>query len=203
MSGISHIVEIIDSKTQKKINDIIKEAEKYKKQTLEDARKKAETVQSSKIQKAELDSKAELSRYEASAKLQSKYKVLEAKEALLKEILQTAEENLRKETKSKNYGSVLNSLAVSGGIALGQDSLEIITPKGHESHVDTAVIARGISDAIGKKVTVKMAKDTIRASGGLIVRNQDRTKWVDNTFEARMERLEKKIRDEIATILFE
>ncbi|MCK5240252.1 MAG: V-type ATP synthase subunit E, partial [Candidatus Thorarchaeota archaeon] len=59
-----------------------------------------------------------------------------------------------------------------------------------------------ISDSIGKKVTAKISKETIRSTGGIIIRTQDGVRWVDNTFEARMERLEKKIRDEIVSILF-
>ncbi|MFW9925714.1 MAG: V-type ATP synthase subunit E family protein [Candidatus Thorarchaeota archaeon] len=42
----------------------------------------------------------------------------------------------------------------------------------------------------------------MRASGGAIVRNAENTRWVDNTFEARFERLESDIRDKISEILF-
>ena len=83
------------------------------------------------------------------------------------------------------------------------DEVEIVLPKGQEKVLDVSSVAKAISDDLGKKVKVSISKDTIRASGGIIIRNQDTTKWVDNTFEARLERLENKIRDEVSTILFE
>ena len=202
MSGITNIIGMIEEKTEAKVQSIIKEAEDHKKQVLEEARKKAETVEQSIIQKAEMESKAALSRHEASAKLQSKYKILEAKEAVLIQVIKEAEESLVKETKSKRYGDVLTNLAVSGGIALDDEKIEFILPKGHESHINATSIAKAISDSTGKKVTAKISKETIRSTGGIIIRTQDGFRWVDNTFEARMERFEKKIRDEIVSILF-
>jgi vacuolar-type H+-ATPase subunit E/Vma4 len=50
---------------------------------------------------------------------------------------------------------------------------------------------------------VTIAKDTVRASGGLIIRSSDGSKCVDNTFEARMERLTSRMRDEAARVLFQ
>jgi vacuolar-type H+-ATPase subunit E/Vma4 len=50
---------------------------------------------------------------------------------------------------------------------------------------------------------VKISKDTVRSSGGVIVRAENGAKWIDNTFEARIERLESKVRDQVASILFE
>ncbi len=202
MSGIDNIVGMIEEKTKEKVQDILKEAEAQKAQVLESARKKAEEIEQRIIQKAEVESKAELSRQEAGAKLQSKYKVLEAKESVLKQVLEHAEENLHKETKGKNYSKLLTDLAVAGGVALEEDKIELILPKGHDAHITPTVIAKAISEATGKKVTASISKETVRATGGVIVRTQDGTRWVDNTFEARMERLEKKIRDEVSTMLF-
>ena len=50
---------------------------------------------------------------------------------------------------------------------------------------------------------MKILKDTIRSMGGVLVRTADGTKWVDNTFDARLERMSSAIRDKIASILFE
>ncbi len=202
MSGISNIISIIDSKTDQKVEGILREAELHKKKVLDDAKLKAKKVSESILEKAETESKAELSRQEASAKLKAKYKFLEAKEGILKEIIVEAESELEKTVKSKNYGDVLTQLAVTGGIALNEEKLEIVLPKGQDSLVTTTAVEKAISDEIGKKVSVKIAKENIRATGGLIIRTEDNTRWVDNTFEARMERYESKIRDEISSLLF-
>ncbi len=203
MSGIENIVKIIDSKTEEKVESILDEAELQKKDILDDAKQKSDGIHQSMIQKAEAESKAELARQEAGAKLRAKYKVLEAKEGLMREVLDTAEENVKKRAMSKDYGSILTRLAVAGGVALDTDAMELVLPKGHEKEVVAADIAKAISSELGRKVSVKISKDTVRSAGGVIVRTADGAKWVDNTFEARIERLEKKVRDEVASILFE
>ncbi len=203
MSGISNIINIIETKTEEKIKGIMREAELQKDQMLKDAKTKAQTVEQQIMSKAKIESDAELARQQASAKLKAKYKILDAKENVVKEILATAEEDLRKQAKSSKYDEVLTKLAIAGAAALHEDSFELVLPKGQEKVVNATSIAKAISDELGRKVSVAIAKDNIRASGGLIIRNQEGTKWVDNTFEARMERLENKIRDEVSTILFE
>lgn len=203
MSGIENIVGIINSKTEEKVESILDEAELQKQDILNDAKQKSDAIHQSMIQKAEAESKAELARQEAGAKLRAKYKVLEAKEELMMDVLATAEETVKKQARSKDYGSILTRLAVTGGVALNTDSLELVLPKGHEKEIVVADIAKGISSELGRKVSVKISKDTVRSAGGVIVRTEDGAKWVDNTFEARIERLENRVRDEVASILFE
>ena len=203
MSGISNIIDIIETKSEEKIKGIMREAELQKEEMLKDAKTKAQSVEQQIMTKAKVESDAELARQEASAKLRAKYKILEAKESVIKEILANAEEDLKKQAKSSKYDEVLTKLAIAGAAALDVDALELVLPKGQEKSVAASSAAKAISDELGRKVSVAIAKDSIRASGGLLVRNQDGTKWVDNTFEARMERLESKIRDEVSTILFE
>jgi len=202
MSGINNIIEMIESKSEEKVQSIIREAESHKQKILEDAQQKAKSIEQSIVQKAELDNKASISRHKASTKLKSKYKILEAKETILKQIIKEAEEAFIKETKGKNYGSILSDFAISGGTTLHEEKIEFILPKGHERHIDAAALAKSISNATGMKVSAKISKENARASGGIIIRTLDTTRWVDNTFDSRMERLEKKIRDEITTIVF-
>ena len=167
-----------------------------------DAEKKAEALREDIIKKAEHESKAELARAEANAKLKAKYKVLESKEAVMKQVLESAEAEMKKEASSKKYPELLHKLATSGGIALGVDAIELVLPKGQGDKIDTAAVAKEIMTQTGKKVSVTLSKDTVRASGGLIVRTTDGLKIVDNTFEARLERLERTVRDRISSMLF-
>ena len=203
MSGITNIIDIIETKTEEKVKGILREAELHKEQATREAKTKADTISQQIINKAKVESDAELARQEASAKLKAKYRVLEAKESVIKEILTKAEDDLMKQAKSSEYGTLLTKLAVSGATALDADAYEIVLPKGQEKAVTAASVAKAISDELGKKIDVSIAKESIRASGGLIIRNKDKTKWVDNTFEARLERLENRIRDQISNILFE
>lgn len=202
MSGISNIIEIINSKTQEKEKEILEDAESQKKQKLDEARTKAKEITASITGKAEMESNAEVSRYKASAKLQSKYKLLEAKEALIEEVLSSARKHLEDLVKKTAYGKTLETLIVDAAASLGESDLEIVTPKGHDSKIDLKSAEAAIAKSTGKKTKLSISKEGIRATGGVIVRNKEVTRWVDNTFEAKLERLEGEIRDTISSILF-
>jgi len=203
MSGISSIIDIINTKTTEKERGILEEAEKQKKLKIEEAKRKAKEAAEAITKKAELQAKAEMSRYEASAKLKSKYRMLQSKEQLIEDVLDTATQKLDSIVGKAEYKKVLTKLAIDGGIALQGETLELKLPKNHATHIDVAEIEKAISKETGTKAKVTISKETIRSKGGLIITTPDEKKQVNNTFEARLERLEDKIREVIATILFE
>ena len=128
MSGMTNIIEIINSKTAEREKEILSEAESHKKKKLDDAHAKAKEVTASITGKAEIESNAEVSRYEASAKLQSKYKLLEAKEALIEDVLSSARRHLEDLIKKKVYGDTLEKLIVDAAVSLEETDLEIVAP---------------------------------------------------------------------------
>ncbi len=203
MSGLTNIIEIINTKTAEKEKEILKEAEAHKTQKLKDAQTKAKQATASITSKAEIEANAEVSRYEASAKLKAKYQLLEAKEALIKDVLSSAQKHLEELVKKKAYERILERLIVDAATALEEPELEIVVPKGHASNIELKSVEAAIAKATGQKTKLNISKEDVRAVGGAIVRNKDSTRWVDNTFEARLERLDGEIRDTISTTLFE
>jgi V/A-type H+-transporting ATPase subunit E len=202
MSGIDSIIEMINSKTAEKEKEILGEAEKRREQKLSDATKKAKEIADSITTKAEAETKAEIGRYEASAKLKSKYQLLEAKEKLINEILTSARKHLEELVGKKSYAKTLENLVIDAASSLEETELEIVLPKNQASHIAIKNVEDAVSKNIGKKTKISISKDTVRATGGAIVRNPKNTRWVDNTFEARFERLESDVRDKISEILF-
>jgi len=203
MRGISNIIEIINAKTAEKEQEIISEAERHKKIKLEEAKRRADDKASTIIKKAELQAKSELSKYEASAKLKSKYRMLEAKDLLINEVLTAVEKQMESTVGKAAYKKILTQLIVDGCKALAEEKLELIFPKKHASYVDIAEIEKVIAKEIGKKTKLTISKETKRSKGGVIIRTLDNKKWVDNTFEDRLERFENTVRDTISRILFE
>lgn len=203
MSGISNIIDIIDAKTAEKEQEIISEAERHKKIKLEEAKRRADEKASDITKKADLQAKSELSKYEASAKLKSKYRLLEAKDVLINEILTAVEKKMESTVGKAEYKKILTRLIVEGCKALSEEKLELIFPKGHTSYVDISEVEKVIAKEIGKKTKLSISRETKRVKGGVIIRTLDNSKWVDNTFEARLERFENTVRDTIARILFE
>jgi vacuolar-type H+-ATPase subunit E/Vma4 len=202
MSSVKGIIDLIDAKTAEKAEKLMKEAEELRELRLKEANEKAAAIAESATAKAEKESKAQLARHEASAKLKAKYRMLEVKESLIKDVLDSATTVATKEIEGKKCKEILNRLALDGGTALGSQSLELVLPQKMKTTVDTSEVARAIAKTTGDKVSVTIAKDTIRSSGGLIIRTTDQSKSVDNTLEARAQRLAGPIRDAAATILF-
>ncbi len=202
MSGIDNIIEMINSKTAEKEKEILAEAQKHKKQKLSEAKEKAKMTADAITSKAEAETKAEIVRFEASAKLKSKYQLLEAKYSLIEEILSSAKTHLENLPGKKAYEKVLERLVIDAATSLEETPLEIVLPKGHASHISVKSIESAVSKNTGKKTKISVSKETIRASGGAIVRNTDNTRRVDNTFEDRFVRLERALRDQIFEILF-
>lgn len=203
MSGISNIIEIINAKTVKKEEEIISEAERHKKTKLEEAKRRADDKASTITKKADLQAKSELIRYEASAKLKSKYRILEVKNELINEVLTTVEKQMESIVGKAEYKKVLTRLIADGCKAMSEEKLELIFPKGHASYIDIAEIEKSIAKEIGKKTKLSISKENKRSKGGVIIRRLDNTKWVDNTFEDRLVRFENTVRDTISRILFE
>lgn len=202
MSGTDNIIEMINAKTAEKEKEILGEAETHKAQKLSEAKTKAKEIADAITSKAETESKAEIGRYKASAKLKSKYQLLEAKEALIEEVLTSAKKHLEDMVGKKAYVKTLERLAIDAATALEETDLDIVLPRGHASHITVKSVEDAVSKNSGKKTKISVSKETVRATGGAIVRNKENTRWVDNTFEARFERLESAIRDRISEILF-
>ncbi|TFH04815.1 MAG: hypothetical protein E4H14_13935 [Candidatus Thorarchaeota archaeon] len=202
MSGISNIIEIINAKTAEKEKEIIEEAERQKKLKLEEARRKADETASSITKKAELQATSELAKYQASAKLKGKYKMLESKDAIITEVLSATQEKIESIVGKADYKKILTRLIVDASMALKEDKLDLVLPKGHEKYLDIAEIESLVAKERGKKTKFTISKETIRSKGGVKIRTLDGTRWVDNTFESRLVRFENKARDTIASILF-
>jgi vacuolar-type H+-ATPase subunit E/Vma4 len=202
MDGLELIVEMIQKRACEKEKSILKEAEKEKKARLEVAKQKADTIRMGLIEKAEQEAKAEKARHEANTKLKAKYRLLEAKENLLNSTLNSAYEKVKAKTKGKAYADILLRLAVEAGVTLGEEDLELVLPKGQGNIITPAQVAAAISKETGQKTSVKAAKDTLSASGGVTMRITEGSKWVDNTFEARIERQGNAVRDKASEILF-
>ena len=62
-------------------------------------------------------------------------------------------------------------------------------------------VAAAVQSQLGRPVNVKIADEELRAAGGLIVRGEGTRELVDQTFEARMERLWEDIRGQVAGML--
>jgi len=202
MSGMQSIIELIEKKTSERTQAILRDAELIKEQKLREAREKAKEVEQSQVNKAKAQAKAELTRHEAAARLRAKQRLLTSKETVMAEALKSAKDTAFKVVGTKQYDQILTRLAIDAAQKLNATEMEIVLPEGQSSALTTTEISKAIKQATGVKTEVSVAKNTVRATGGVVVMTKDKKKWVDNTFEARLDRLHSELTDKIALALF-
>ena len=203
MNGIDSILNMIDEKTSEKVHRIVKQAEEQKATLIKQAEEKAKGVEEKILKAANQQYDSDIAKQKAGVKLKSKYQILEAKENILVEILEEVEKETKKVVKSKKYNNILTNLIVDGGVALNVDKLELVFPKGQNKLITLTSIVKELEAKIGNKVSISVSKDTVRSSGGVIIKTLDGSKFVDNTFESRLERFHDAIRDKISAIIFQ
>ena len=203
MSGVQSIIEMIKAKVAEKEDKILRDARKLSETKLLNARKKGKANRAAMMVEAEIQSRRDSVKRDANARLAARHRILEAKEALITEVLELAIEALTKKHKTKGYADMLVGFAIEGGSVLDVEEVELLLPKGQSPQLDLTKISREIAKRTGNKTVVSLSKEKIRSAGGVLVRSKDGTKWVDNTFEGRRDRMMSEMRKAISSILFE
>ena len=202
VNDASNLIKDIEEQAEEQAEHIITVAENYRETVLEDAKKQAEAEKKKILKAAKQEAEEELARYRASLKLKSTHKIVEAKHRILTDTLDFARKKLKELTKSKKYGEVLMRLVREAVEVLEEDKVELMFPKGHSEFLNKSKAEKEASDSLGKKVNIRVSKESVKAIGGVVVRNKDATKWVDNTFDSRLQRMEVEIHTYLAGLLF-
>lgn len=203
MSGVQSIIKMIEAKAAEKEDKIVRDARKLSETKLLDARKKGKAKRAAMMVEAEIQFRVDSVKRDANARLAVRHKILEAKEALITEVIELAIESLTKKHKTKDYADMLVGFAIEGGSVLAVEEVELILPKRQSLQLNLTKISREIAKRTGHKTGVSLSKEKIRSAGGVLIRSKDGTKWVDNTFEGRRDRVMREMRKLISSILFE
>ena len=204
MSGIDNIIRRIIDQANSEAENIIKEAEEYKKQKLAEAEEKGKALLQKTIEELETEEKNEINKAKSAALLKNKRILLEAKEKIIEKVFNQAKEEISKKINSKEYPKILTKFIVEGAISLNSEEIFVQLPKQHQNvALDLDAIANQVSKETGISTKIQILKEPIRSIGGAVIKNKDNTKWVDNTIEERFNRFDKTIRSKIISLLFD
>jgi V/A-type H+-transporting ATPase subunit E len=201
---IRKIEDKIIAEAEEKAKAIIREAEKSKKDILEEKRKEGER-EAERILRRGTEEADSLKRQKvAEARLKAKQTIMSSREDLINETMEKCKEKLAELTAYKEFGETVRKLVEQGGIGLGGGDLEIVLAgKVTKAAVDLGSVAKRVEEKTGKKTTINVAQEKSKSVGGVIVRKADGSIMIDNTFEARIGRIQRDIRTSVAKILFE
>ncbi len=202
MSGVENVVQMILARAEEQKKNIIAEAEKEREIRLGVARKMADEKARELISRTEKEIRSELHHHEANIRLQAKQRLLKVKAELMDMVVSAAIEQIRALVNSDEYGAIFMRLVLEGVEALEEDEVELVLPRGHDLPVPLKEIERAVQERLGRTVSVTLADERTRSIAGVMVRSRDGTRWVDNTVEARRERMEDLIWRQVATLLF-
>jgi len=139
----------------------------------------------------------------SSINLQARREILQKQEEEITKVFDLTKKELTGFHKNESYSKILSALIVEAGTTIGGGNLLVKFRKADQSKVkDLTAIAKKIATNCGNKCTVKLAKETITAMGGVIVQTEDEAISIYNTFDARLEQKYRIIRNKIASALF-
>jgi len=204
--GIEKIVESISSDSCGRVAEIVNKAKEDAEEIINEGKMNAWKKQKEILESARRDAEIKFQQIMSDAKLNSRRKILTAKEELMKETFKRAEEELRKmaSAKSGEYTSSLLKLIKEASLEIRGGSLEIFLKDGDFDKIDKSLktIEKEVSKETGNETTLKLG-NTIDTIGGVIIKTENGNIEVNNTIEARMERFKGFLRLKVARILFE
>lgn len=128
--------------------------------------------------------------------LDSRKKLMIAREEVLKQIYTDAEAKLKEMTSDKKvYHEVLVKLIAEACTAIGGEEFTVSANDTDLAYLKKAhkKLETDTQKAVGVKVSLKLDDTPIAAVGGVVVKNADGTKVYHNTFEGRIQRARAKL----------
>ncbi|BDZ69534.1 V-type proton ATPase subunit E [Methanobacterium petrolearium] len=204
-AGTEKIVSSIMSDAQIKADSILTEAEKENETILSEGKSVADTEKEKILENADKQAKMRYQQIISEAKMNSRRMELEAREEVIEEAFQKAEEKLKELASSdaSQYKESLEKVIVESGVEIGGGDLVILVKESDTTKITSSIssLEKSISDKTGNTTKLEMGEN-ITTIGGAIVKTKNGEIEVNNTIEARMLRFKKSLRSEVAGILF-
>ncbi len=206
-NGVQKIIDEINRRAEKQAEDILSDARQKVESRLQEARQSAEAEKGAAVTRGEQDARRESQRILAEARIKARREKVQAREQLVRHSFESARAELRElaESGSDSYRRVLENLIVESAISANTASLEVLVNE-RDRRIFTGdsleSVARRISSEAGREVALTLSKASFPCIGGVVVRSDDGSIRVNNTFESRIERYRDAIRTHVAHELF-
>ncbi len=209
-------MEVSDStKTMQK--RILKDAEDEAQRVKSEAKEKAEKIVKEAKQRAKEMKEEEIEKVKkhmdetqrqdvAEKKADYHRRMQSLKSELIDEAFDKLKEELQKYVKKIAYQKTLNSLITEAGIVLGGGKLIITLNEKDKQKISKETIKKirkQIQKETNMETSIDLDEKIIQTIGGAAISMVDQKATIDNTFEARLERIKEKTKAELEAILFE
>jgi len=204
---IDKLVNTVLSKAEEEARSVIakakEEAEKFIKSVVEESRKRAEQEASELIRRKRSEAHSRKRSEVAKARTEVARKLLDYKERLIEGVVEEVKKEVQAIVRTKEYEERLVSMIKEAVRVLGGGVIEVrLNKKDRDLGLDLTAIASELSQELGRPVELRLASEPGNFTGGLIARSLEAGIEVDYTIEGILERKWRKLRSEIAKILF-
>ncbi|MFX0209757.1 MAG: V-type ATP synthase subunit E [Candidatus Hodarchaeota archaeon] len=190
------IIKEADQKSQLMVTEAKTDAEKI----LSQSKTEVEKIKAQFLEKGRIPAEVEAKRILATASLELKLIMAEKKEEILDSIFQNALDTITRLSESSDYVSILERVIIEGAIALNGGELEVFVRAEDISKINSDKLAQMVAKE-GVTANFKINQIDRDSIGGALIFKEGKI-WVDNTFEARLERRREDIRTSVAEVLF-
>ena len=180
------IIERIKKDSEKEIQAILEEAERQASGIIKDARKEAEHEYEKMIFDGERHGENLKKILVSKASQEAKREAMKEREKIIEECFTTAYQKLL-DISGKKYKKIVTNLTEKGLKNLSRGCF--------------AIVSKDEDKEIAKNLGLKIA-GKVDASGGIILKSDDRQITLDNTFDGILERKKDRIRVKVGKLLF-
>ncbi len=179
------LVKEIEARSSKEVRDLELKLENERRKVEEVSHRDTERFRTEADRKAQLEAAREKARLVASAKLQAKKLLFEAREKRTATALEEVRGRLSAYAKGPDYPGLLASMVSSGTTVLGSD---------------VKILARPEDVPLLPTKTRSLVDDTrpLRVLGGLIIEKKDGSRSLNYTFEELLRLREDRVREALA-----
>ncbi|MBW1689145.1 MAG: hypothetical protein JRI71_00470 [Deltaproteobacteria bacterium] len=208
--GVDKIISHIDASADKEISEV-----------LQKAKEEAEGIKKAAQQQAEQEEQKILSQGKRTAILEGQRIIAETKLRVRREKMDAQEEAIaasfadaatflaelaeKGEQDNLVYRDIMFNLVAGACEIVAGERVELAFNKRDRSRFDEKAMGElhgFVKNKTGRDIALSPAKATIPCIGGVIVRDLEKQVEVDNTLEAKLNRLKESIRVDIAELLF-
>ena len=195
--SLETIIKRIDAETDTEIQSIQSECEKRVRKIAADGRKTAEEEYAHILADGKREIRAAVKKILSQASMDARRIVRVERETGISHCFMEAENALTVLTGTSGYRQVLANLIESGLSELDAEEVFVVC-----TEHDRTLVAALIKERSGQAPPLTLLSECAIAGGGVILRSKSGKITLNNTFEARMERLQDDLLFGIANILY-
>jgi V/A-type H+-transporting ATPase subunit E len=208
--GVEKIISYIEASAEKDISEMLlraqQEADSIKKAAQEKAEAEAQRILSQGQRAANLEGQ----RIIAETKIDVKRKKMDAQEEAIAASFEQATRALKELAEQGKldhlvYRDIMFGLVASACEIIAGKRVELaLNQRDANAFTDKVMgeLRAFVKERTGRDISLGVSSETIPCLGGVIVRDLERHVEVDNTLEAKLNRLKERIRVDIARLLF-